>query len=300
MKHILQEYNNTPWAILPEKLIQISEVLRLRASGNFLSDEEIKDRIGAVNHREPRQAGAVAVIPLYGVIAQRMNMFSAMSGGTSTELLTKQIRQAVNDPSVGVIVLDVDSPGGSVYGIQELGDEIYKAREVKKVVAVSNSLSASAAYWIGSSANELVVTPGGEVGSIGVIAAHEDWSAFVNATDAGHMALPKVTFITAGKYKAEGNFYEPLTEEAHAYMQKRVDEYYDGFVKAVARNRGDTPGAVRSGYGQARTVGAKEALSLNMADRIDTLDETIKRLSTSRNQRVNSRAAAERDLQLRI
>ncbi len=80
-------------------------------------------------------------------------------------------------------------------------------------------------------------------------------------------------------------------------IQKRVDEYYDMFVKAVATYRGAAPAAVRDGYGQGRVVGAKEALELNMADRIETLDETIARLSRSKRAQSPRRAAAELALQ---
>src|SRR5690606_12609791 len=109
---------------------------------------------------------------------------------------------------VGTIVLDVDSPGGGVYGVAEFAEEIYKARGQKRIVAVANSMAASAAYWIATAADELVVTPGGEVGSIGVYMLHEDWSG------AYEKAGIKPTVIKFGENKAEGIDVEPLSESA--------------------------------------------------------------------------------------
>ena len=139
-------------------------------------------------------------------------------------------------------------------------------------MAVANHLAASAAYWIATAADELVVSPSAEVGSIGVFAAHEDMSAALEKEGV------KVSLISEGKYKTEANPYEPLSEEARAAVQSRVSEYYDAFVKAVARNRGVKAADVRGGFGEGRTVGARQAVQLGMADRVATLDETIARL----------------------
>jgi ClpP class serine protease len=141
------------------------------------------------------------------------------------------------------------------------------------VIAFANPMAASAAYWIGSQADELVVTPSGEVGSIGVLALHEDWS---RAYDAAGVTP---TFISAGKYKTDGNELEPLGEDAKAAIQARVDDYYSTFVKAVSRGRGIGAGEVRSGFGQGRLVGAAEAVKLGMADREGTLEDAISRAS---------------------
>jgi signal peptide peptidase SppA len=198
---------------------------------------------------------------------------------------------AVNDARIGAIVFDVNSPGGSVTGVDELSKMIYDARGSKPIVAVANHLMASAAYWIGTAADELVVTPSGEVGSIGVFAAHQDVSAAMEKEGV------KTTLISAGKYKTEGNPFEPLTDEAHASIQARVDDYYSMFTKAVARNRGVNVADVRGGFGEGRVVGAQQAVSLGMADRVATLDDVISGLT--RRQRQGRSVAAEIDYRQR-
>ena len=195
-----------------------------------------------------------------------------MSGATSAESFGKDFAKLLNNPDVDAIVLDVNSPGGAVYGVQEVSKQIFEARGIKPIVAVANHLMASAAYWIASSADEIVITPSGDVGSIGVFAVHSDMSAALEK------AGVNVSLIKAGKYKVEGNPYEPLGEEARAAIQASVDEVYDAFIESVARNRGVKPAIVRNGFGEGRVVRANEAVKLGMADSVGTLEETINRL----------------------
>jgi len=218
--------------------------------------------------------GMVGVINIHGVIAQHARQVDNVSGpgGTSCERVSLALRQAMADPNIGSIVFNIDSPGGNVFGVQALAAEIFAARGKKRMVAQANSLMASAAYWIGSAADEIVVTPGGQVGSIGVVALHEDWSV------AAEKAGVKYTFIHAGKFKVEGNSLQPLGEEAQAAIQADVDAYYRDFVRAVAKHRGVGVRDVLDGFGQARTVKDAGAVDQKMADRVDTLDATLNRM----------------------
>lgn len=283
---IVKAIIDQPWAIIPTKLEAMVEVINIHIEGREIPAIEAKAA-------ETVRTGSISVIPVQGIISQRMNMMSDFSGGTSTEMLERQIKDAAGDDSVTAIVMDVDSPGGSVYGVQEVADTIFQAREKKPIVAVANSLAASAAYWIGTAASELVVTPGGEVGSVGVVAMHVDQSEF-NAK----MGIAP-SFISAGKFKTEGHPHAPLDEEARDFIQSRVDDYYDAFVNAVARQRDVSAKDVRTGFGEGRVVGAKAALKLGMADRIGTLNETLARLGGGGPRtRARSRASARRRLDL--
>ena len=182
---LVAEFLATPWALMPERLNALAGVV-MRWSAGIPAESESMIRIQAdrVIRDSRRQAaavqssGGIAVLPLYGVVTQRGNMVDDVSGpgSTSTQQFSVALRQLLIDDTVGQILIDIDSPGGSVYGVAELADEIQSARSQKPIVAVANSLAASAAYWIGCSANEFYVTPGGEVGSIGVWQAHQDYS----------------------------------------------------------------------------------------------------------------------------
>lgn len=287
--YVLQAFMETPWAILPSKLAMLEEIVARHVNGEKLSAEEIQARVqGASRPQEQRKQG-VAVMPLFGTIIPRADVFSEISGATSAERFGRDFDALVNDPQVSAIVLDVDSPGGQVNGVQELSDKIYSARGIKPVVAVVNHTMASAAYWIGTAADEIVVTPSGELGSIGVFAVHRDYSSKLEKDGV------KVSLISKGKFKTTGNPYEPLAEEARASIQENVDEIYNVFVDAVARNRGVESAAVRNGFGEGGVVNARRAVTLGMADRIGTLEETIDQLmnngsmpaATQANQIVN-------------
>jgi signal peptide peptidase SppA len=268
----MQAFVKSPWAILPEKLAILEEIVERHISGEKLTADEIEARVHGAKRPADRRVQTVAVLPLFGTIVPRADMFTDVSGATSAERFTAQFRDLVNDPSVSGIVLDVDSPGGQVAGIEEASQAIYDARGIKPIVAVSNHIMASAAYWIGTAADEVVVTPSGEVGSIGVFAVHRDNSAALEKQGI------KISIISQGKYKIEGNPYQPLQEEARTAIQASVDESYDAFVNAVARNRGMKPNAVRNGFGEGRMVSARQAVKMGMADRVATLDETIQQL----------------------
>lgn len=295
-RRIVEAVFGSYWAIMPEKLEAIVAFLELQAKGVKFTPEEIAARIGAKKEAAARAGGngsaanAVGVIPIYGIISQRVNMMDDISGpgGTSTERVARDLRAMLGDPAVKSIVLDIDSPGGTVYGVEELANEIYRARGQKPIVAVANSLAASAAYWIATAADELVVTHGGEAGSVGVYSTHTDMSKWIE--DEGM----RVTLVSAGKFKTEGNPYEPLGAEARAAIQGRVDDYYGAFTRGVARNRGTTTATVRDGFGEGRVVGAADAVKMGMADRVGTFDETVARLAKGQGK---STAVAAQDWQ---
>lgn len=272
-----------PLAIHPAKLQQIEAFLQYRVAGGPAVQFEAA---GAPTYAI---AGQSAVIPVFGVISKRMNMLGEMSGGTSIERLGAQIRGAVADPGVRNVILQVSSPGGSVYGVQELAEEILALREQKKIIAVADDVAASAAYWLAASASEFVVTPSGEVGSIGVVAMHVDYSGQLEQEGI------KVSYIHAGDHKVEGNPYEPLDDDARAFMQARVDDYYHAFVSGVAKGRGVARSVVKESFGQGRMFGAQKALEVGMVDRVATLAEVIR--GAQPRTRVNRQAlAAESDI----
>src|SRR3990167_6667785 len=171
--HIAGAFFNRPWVILPETLETMASILRFRMEGGTLTKEEIQARLGAAADRPAStRSGSIAVLPLLGVLSQRMNVMTEMSGGTSTEMFGRAFQQVMSDPSVKAVVLDIHSRGGETFGVDELSSMIFKARKQKPVVALANSLAASGAFWIGTAASEMWATPGAMVGSVGVYAEH--------------------------------------------------------------------------------------------------------------------------------
>lgn len=297
---VIYEALRTPWALMPEMLAVVADVLRFRAMGGRLTADEIRARIGSDESRprpeartlradRGRKGGAIGIVPVYGVIAHRT--FEASSGMSSAEMIGARLQQFVDDPDIGTIVLDVSSPGGSVAGVPELADRIYQARKAKRIVGIANALAASAGYWLLSQADEVVVTPSGSVGSIGVYALHEDWSAWLEKEGV------RITAIQAGNRKLEGAPWQPLNEEAKAHFQASVDEAYQKFTQAVARGRGVPVAEVRGErFGEGRVFSAKDALERGMVDRLESFDAMIDRLlqeSAGASGRAGARAEAD-------
>ncbi|HEY1723966.1 MAG TPA: S49 family peptidase [Steroidobacteraceae bacterium] len=291
MRHALlvSEFLSTPWAVEHSRLAVFAGVVARWAHGvprtmeEYDDPSEIQARRDAAQRQANTLGGGVARIPIFGAITQRASMMSDWSGGTSTQQVSQQLADALSDDSVGSILLDIDSPGGSVMGIQELADEIRAAGAKKPVAAIANSMAASAAYWLASQASEFYLTPSGMVGSIGVYVAHEDYSKALDEIGI------KTTLVSAGKFKTEGNDVEPLSDEAKAHMQATVDAYYQAFTGAVARGRGVPVAEVRGGMGQGRMLTADEAKAAKMVDGVQTYAQTVKLM-----QRRNAAPAAAR------
>ncbi|HUB99105.1 MAG TPA: S49 family peptidase [Solirubrobacterales bacterium] len=261
-----------PWAILPDLMPMIAAAaLDGRSAARSDATAALRGLFGTQAGEGDETINGVAVIPLRGVITPRGSLF----GGGGLESFREQLHDAVINDDVGAILLDIDSPGGRSDLVAEAAADIRKARDEKQVVAVANARAASAAFWLASQASEVVVTPSGEIGSVGVFLLHEDYSQM----DA-QMGI-KTTLISAGKYKTEGNPYEPLSDEAKATFQAKVNEVHDAFLADLAKGRGTTVKDVRANFGEGRMVGPKDAVAAGMADRIESRDDALARLSKS-------------------
>jgi len=203
-----------------------------------------------------------------------MNLFMAISGGSSTQLIERDIRAALVDPSVEQIIQIVDSPGGTVDGTFELSDFVYANRETKPVITLASGSMYSAAYGIGSSAKKVFLSSlAAGAGSIGVVAAHEDWSK------AEERMGVKTTEIYAGKYKRAASQYRPLDEEGKKSIQDEVDHLYSVFVDAVARNRGVSSEEVlgRMSTDVKSAFIGSQAIEAGLVDGVATLNDLIER-----------------------
>ena len=155
-------------------------------------------------------------------------------------------------------------------------------------MGIADSMSASAAYWLLSQCGEAYVTPGGMVGSIGVYTAHE------NVAKALESEGIEITLISAGKYKVEGNPFQPLGDEARAETQAQIDTYYRMFTSAVAKGRGVPVDQVRSGMGEGRMLLAEAAQKAGMVDGVATFGEVVARMrKTSRSSGARSALLAQ-------
>lgn len=270
---VLLAVANEVWALDHGKLQAMAQVLAFQAAGGKLTASEIEARVPESRARDVVKApGQVAVLPVYGVLAQRMNMMEDISaGGSSVEQLQAQFRGLLADDGIKAIVLNFDSPGGQASGIAEFAAEIFAARGDKPIIAQIDSTAASAAYWLAAAADEVVMTPGGRVGSVGVYSVHEEMSKALEANGV------TTTLVSSGGLKGAINDFQPLTEEARAELQKHVDYLDAMFVKALASYRGISQAQVKDRFGSGKTFRAEDAVKRGMVDRIAPLSETLAR-----------------------
>lgn len=255
---VTQDYAETIAVVLSDRLDLDVEGLQIKS--------EAKDQREAST-----TAKGIAVIPIIGSMSHRATGIEAMSGMTSYATLQKQFDAAFNDPNVGSILMDIDSPGGSVAGAFDFRDYLMSKKGTKPVYALARDAMCSAAYLIGSTADKVYATQTARVGSIGVVAMHTDVSGKMEKDGI------KPTFISAGKFKTAGNPYEKLEGEKLKYLQDSVDESYDMFINAVADARGIDKKVIRDT--EARVYGGKKAVEIGLADGIRTYESVLAEMS---------------------
>jgi signal peptide peptidase SppA len=238
-----------PWAIAPEAMDGIIGLAMDMAAGKLftLPQSEAPQSIMSF-------ADGVATISITGPLLPTTDEFDrVMLGATSLDEVRSTVESAAADPSVTSIVLNIDSPGGTVRGTPEAADAIYEASKVKPVRAHTSGTMASAAYWLGSQATSVSMTRSASVGSIGVMVPHIDQSK------RAEMLGVKVELFTTGKFKAAGFPGTSLTESQRELIQERIDQVFGEFKSAVTRQGRTIPAEAMQGqtfYGpQAESLG---------------------------------------------
>lgn len=213
----------------------------------------------------------VAILPVDGPLFRHANLFTEISGATSVDLLAQDFAQALENPAVIAILLDVNSPGGEVDGVNGFAKQIAAARGKKPIAAYVSYLGASGAYWIASAAPLVVVDDVAHLGSIGVVATITDSTEAMKAK-----GLRKIEFVSS----LSPNKRPDLDSEAgRQEVQRTVDAVAQVFVDAVARNRGVSPDKVLADFGRGGVHIGAAAVAAGMADRVGTFEELLAELS---------------------
>jgi ClpP class serine protease len=209
--------------------------------------------------------GSVGILPIAGPITRYSNLFQMMSGqGTSVEALAKDFQLALDSPAISAVLLSVDSPGGETNGIAEFSDMVYAARGIKPVWAYVSDLGASAAYWIASAAERIVVAQTAAIGSIGCVAVFPDQG------EDNSMAF--VSSVSPRKR------VDLSTKSGRADVQALVDTFGELFVGAVARNRGTTAERVVEDYGAGGLLIGEQAVEAGMVEAVGSFEATLAEL----------------------
>jgi len=211
----------------------------------------------------------VAVIEINGMITPTPDMFAALFGGnTPLTHLRAQLNEAMEDPEVEAIVLDVDSGGGRASGVDEMAAELYEAGQRKPIVAQVRSGVGSAAYYLASQANAIYADSRTSMaGSIGTrVILIDDSQA---AEEAGFKVIP----IDTGNMKSVGISGVPITEDQVKVIQGQVNKLQEFFEESVLRGR---PNMDINKVNDGRMFLAEEALELGLIDGIQPGSTTIR------------------------
>lgn len=263
-----------------ETVLQAVEPRRMAGAQSIVTEKraDLFDEMFALFEAQTTMQvkGGVAIIPVRGTILPD-DPFAAYFGDTSLTAFQQNLDKALASDEVKAIVLNIFSPGGYVYGVEAAANALYAARGNKPIYAYTDSLAASAAYWLASAADKVILgSETAEVGSIGVYLAHFDYSEMLK--EAGI----KVTEITSGEYKGLGSPYTELTTDEKKLLQADSNYVYTRFVNTVARNRGMSAEDVLKSANGLTYYGSK-AIELGLADSINSLTEVIAMTTATQN-----------------
>ena len=264
-----------PWMITPEKLAELKAAFSAHMKDGKIKTKDLESRApGTVEDFQGKWQYDIlkgaAIIPIKGIISKNPTVFSFFFSGTSTKKVARLIEEALNNRDVTAIVLDIDSPGGTVDGTQELAEFIFDRRGQKPIVTFTDGMVASGAYYIGAAADKIFIS--GDmppVGSIGVVTSHIDYSKMDERCGI------KETEIYAGKYKRIASYVEPLSNEGREYLQDQVDYIYSIFVNDVAKYRNVSVDTVLKDMADGQIFIGRQALDAGLVDGVSTFDRLL-------------------------
>ncbi len=258
---------NHPWAVLPETQAAIREGFETwRAEGasttsvqreNHFSAEQLQLSAPTSRGSQVYRRGAMAFIPVSGIIGKRLSMLESMCGGYDVDQLAQDVDEVAQDQGVSNVLFAFDSPGGVVTGVPETARLMRDlAARGKNTYAFTDTLVASAAYWLYSQAQNRYATESAEVGGVGV------YAYLLDRTNQLKNAGVEPTVIRAGKFKAEGMPGVPLSDEGRAHLQDQVDSIYKVMTQDITGSH-DVPDEALQGLTymgeQAKKMGLVDA-----------------------------------------
>jgi protease-4 len=244
--------------ITPQKHAAICQVveahLRGVAAATPYQAREAKPDDEDPDQKDYEQYGDVAVIPVHGVIEKHLQQMASAAPGCDLDTLNGMIDVAEMDESVGKIIFDFRTPGGSVVGVPESARKILRCE--KETIAFTDSECCSGGMYLASQCQKFYATGSAYLGSIGV------WCAYLDLSRQMAMEGENMQAISAGKHKLMGAYWKPLTADETALIQRDIDKIWGQFKTAVC--------AVRScseeGMGNGLVFDGEEACDRGLID----------------------------------
>jgi capsid assembly protease len=240
------------WAITESGAAQWQSLFRYEAP---TATKEGRDFFG--NTRPQMQiVDGIAIVPLIGPMIRGAGFLEKGFGAVSHEDISAMLDEAEHDPTVRAILLDANSPGGTVNGSPELSTRIASAK--KPTYAFTGGMAASAAYWAIAGARRIFAAESASVGSVGVLLSVASLSRALAAQGVD------MSIFVSGPLKAAGHPAQPVTAEQAAMFQSKVDLMGDKFKTTVTKHRP----AVKPDSLQGQTFFGEEAKSRGLIDEI--------------------------------
>lgn len=269
--HVIEQVCHKPWLITPTMHASIRRLVESKLATNAEVAPEHwieREMDGLVVQRRRMEINreGIATIHVFGVLGQGLSAVERACGASDTRDIRAELLQA--SESARGIFLDIESPGGMVNGTAETGNIVRQIASEMPVVAFSDSMVCSAAYWIASQADEIYGTESADFGSIGVYIPWIDDSAMLEG-----MGIKLEAIANEGAtYKGLG-FNPALTPEQRQLLQDMVDKMAADFKGAVNLKR-QVPEEMMRG----QTAYGEEALLMGLIDGIRSRESAMQRL----------------------
>ncbi|WP_105301471.1 signal peptide peptidase SppA [Anaerococcus marasmi] len=195
----------------------------------------------------------------------------------ANDFVVEELKKAKEDPQIKGVILNVNSPGGSVYASERIANEIKALKEAQKpVYTVMREMAASGGYYISAPTDRIYASNETWTGSIGVIIQSYSLQGLFEKYGI------KEQNITTGKMKDAGSQGRDMSKEEKEYFQGLVDSAFDRFVKIVSEGRGISEREVRK-LADGRVYDGSQALANGLVDKIGDLDSAIGDMASENN-----------------
>lgn len=228
-------------------------------------DARVEPKAGFDQGESGKTQGNIGIVNIRGVLSERRSFFA----DTAWPDVREALATFAADDSIGAILLNIDSPGGTVAGTEQTAALVRRIRDSKPVFARVNNMAASAAYWVASQAETISAGPTAEVGSIGVVATLVDFSGAMKKMGV------KVIVVASGPSKVgDTDAGAEIPKRVIDEMQVIVDDLAGIFQAQVADGRG-MDGAEVKKVADGNTMIATKAVEAGLVDRVEDFGQTI-------------------------
>ena len=267
---ILDVVINGDWCITPGAYRSILTALENVASHG------IQERAGLLDGDERggnqlSKVGNIGIVSIAGIIGKRISSLDAACGGVDVNAIVSDVRGMAADPGIDTVIMDWNSPGGTVTGVPEAYEALYAVSKKVNLISYTDTQQCSAAQWLSSAASSQYAAASSTVGSVGV------YNLVLDRSEQLAQEGIKVEAISAGKHKLLGAQFQPLSAEHRSMLQGRVDAIHADFKKAVKRGRKVDDSALE-GQGLTGTEGVKAGMIDGIYPSLESLISALQKM----------------------